>query len=100
MNEKDRLGRFFRIDYDLGEEVRQAALNAVVADARANLPEGVVFEVRRCENPKEEGVVNEFGRTIKPRSYMAENWGIGWHRKPEDPEYPEVADVLIARMEA
>lgn len=117
-------GEAFPVDYDLGEDERMAAFSAAVADARAQLPKGTVFEVRAKNYPKDGGVVNDFGRTptYNSRRDMAKTWGIAWYHTPEPPEgFPrrmsysplvtcsdtskgevkyEGGYVLLARMEA
>lgn len=115
-------GETFPVDYDLGEDERRRMFDIAVADAKANLPEGAVFEVRAKNYPKAGGIAKGFGRTIKSRRDMAKAWGIAWYHTPEPPQgFPrrmshnplvtcsdtskgevkyEGGYVLLARMEA
>jgi len=73
----------FPVNYDLGHDERQKAMDMVVATAKLNLPVDVVFEIRSKLIPPESGYVSyDFRRKEIHRDELAKKWGIAWYYIP------------------
>ena len=114
---KAEFGEAFLCNYDDGPEKRQEQMDAAIADARAKLPEGMVFEIRAKRYPIDGGYMSDYGTGHITREQMAADWGIAWYvgfegyRTPAEPlvmhsphegipgdEYNSY--ILLARLEA
>jgi hypothetical protein len=84
--ELPELFKEFPIDYDRGDEARRDILRAVIADAKKNLPEGTVFEVRAKLYPADGGKSTDFGTKHMTRRDMAKDWGMCWYVVPKQPK--------------
>ena len=65
------LGLAFQVDYSLGHNARQSAMDDAIASARETLPKGKVFEIR-AQNLPFEG----HGTTEKQRE---KEWAVAWY---------------------
>jgi len=89
-------GVAFPVNYDDGHDERQKTMSLAIFDAKKNLPEGSVFEIRAKSMPKAINFPDDYGRLDRTKDEMAKNWGIAWYHVPkvEQPEgFESIADL-------
>jgi len=84
-------GCAFPVRYDASMDEKRKIVSLCIMDAKKNLPEGAVFEIRTKMMPTKD-INYDFGRRVMTEEQQIADWGIAWYWSNNQEGYCKMMD--------